>query len=68
MLRPLTACLFVACILLLAGVAEAQTISSALSGQSAAAGGRYGWAVRDAGDLNRDGTPDLVLGAPLELI
>jgi hypothetical protein len=52
--------------LLWAHGAAAQTITSTLFGQSAAANGHYGQSVRDAGDLNHDGEPDLVIGAPLD--
>ncbi len=44
--------------------AHAQTISSALSAPSAAAGGLYGQSVSDAGDVNGDGVADLIVGSP----
>ena len=47
-----------------AAVASAQTVSSALWGGDA--GGRFGQALRDAGDCNDDGMPDLIVGMPLD--
>jgi len=56
------------CVLAWTASAGAQTITSTLFGQSAAANGHYSQSVRDAGDLNHDGEPDLVIGAPLEML
>jgi len=47
-----------------AAFVSAQTISSALSAPSAAAGGLYGQSVNDAGDVNGDGLADLIVGSP----
>ncbi|HKI82748.1 MAG TPA: integrin alpha, partial [Candidatus Krumholzibacteria bacterium] len=60
--------LLVVCALSWTAPLQAQTITSTLFGQSAAANGHYGQSVRDAGDLNHDGEPDLIIGAPLEML
>ncbi len=47
------------------GTASGLSATPAWSAESDQAGARFGWSVATAGDVNRDGLDDLIVGAPL---